>query len=144
MYFKLLSLPAILLSLAACAPSSSVAPSENINNLYSTSGWTWSTRDAGIDFYFRVKRIGDKVGVCGAYTDRGGTRYSHLSERVADGAAVHLGGAKLTNSARFFRRHDRPHGMFGRQVNCIVTDLAWSREFGQTRPRLVHGKTSFR
>ena len=137
---SLLLMSALLFS---CGPATTTAPSEKINSQYRTSGFTWSTREAGIDFFFRVKKINGFVGVCGAYADRTAAK-NDLTERVAGSAVVYSDDVALTSNVLFFRFHGQADSLFGKEANCVSTDIAWSPEFGQRPPRLQHNRLSFK
>ena len=120
-------------------------PSQTVNSSYTLSKLEWRN-GAKIHLAYKVFEQRGKVGLCGAFAEKGSTNAfgADLNEQAMAAAQVRLAGETLVRGLNFFKRGgfvegSHPNGA----ATCVLTDRPWEARFKNTKPRIRWGKTNF-
>ena len=126
--FSIASLGAALL-VAGCVSSTEPASGQTIDRTYKVDGFRW---DSGTTVYVLLKAYDadGKVGVCGAWSARGGSAtISNLHTDVLAAGILTIDGERLLQGLNFLAEHGPEGELVGKTSNCVVVDKPWKKSF---------------
>lgn len=131
---QILGVVLVSLGLAACTGKGTPLPGQAIDNSYVVDGIRW---DSGTTIYVLARTFdaNGKVGVCGAWSARGGSSIvSQFHQDVMAAGRVVLDGTTVVLGLTFMQEHGESTELRGAAANCVRSDVDWQPGFAEQKP----------
>lgn len=121
--------------LAACATQGRPIAGQTVDEDYAVGGFQWQS---GATVYVLAKtfRSGENVGLCVAWTARGGINVlANAHREVIAAGSVFLDGTRVHQGLGFGNEIGPEGDVIGKASNCIETSTPWRAEFENAEPK---------
>ncbi|MEM7742908.1 MAG: hypothetical protein AAF409_04275 [Pseudomonadota bacterium] len=130
----LIQFGAAVVVLAGCAVRGTPISGQVVDRSYSVGGFSWQS-GATVFVLMKTFNSDGKVGLCGAWTARGGANLvSHLHTQALEAGSVILDGSRVHQGLRFMKWHAPDQKLGGKATNCIRTGTDWRPGFEGAKP----------
>lgn len=137
---KILFVCFVCMVLAGCSDSSirsgkQIVATEYVTRDYLFHGIIWDTIGETVIAH-KLRNIGGKTAVCGAYNAKGTPTVRQFAERALQLSHIEVNGTTLIADLEFFQ-YSRPRGDKGVASQCALTDIVWRPEFEKIQSEVV-------
>jgi hypothetical protein len=132
------------LLLAACAPPGPVgdpAGSDQVDRSYTLGGTRWTSGET-LYVLYKVREVGGRTAVCGAWADSGGET-GGLSREVLGSYVVEIAGDRILHGVDYFTKVANTDALSRATASCRFSTSPWKPAYATAKPDLASTRRSF-